>query len=192
MKHHKTLCFSTALASLLFAASVDAQQIYKWKDERGITHYSESVPPNTTAQIMDFTSTIDATPGTPAAQQPADRAVSGCQTYRCQFERMRDDRLKNEAAERAERESNLKKAAARTSSRGMSFDVYSRLEAGMSEGELLQRAGAPDYVSSDTGWRGAALNKTWFYNPTPSDPFATRVMLQAGRILEIERIKQFW
>lgn len=184
MKHHKTLYLSSVAALLLLAAGMsNAQQIYKWKDERGITHYSESVPPNTTAQIMDFTNS----PSAPAPQ--ADRAVSGCQTYRCQFERMRDDRLKTEAAER---ESNLKKAATRSSTRGMPFDVYSRLENGMSEGELLQRAGPPDYESSEFGLRGNGYYKTWYYNPTGSDPYATRIQLVAGRILEIERVKQFW
>lgn len=104
--------------------------------------------------------------------------------------------------------------------RGMAFDVYIRLKAGMTEAELLQRAGPPDY-ESDGGWvtrsqiivqgsrvidpatgrsapqRSATRNeltlpvKTWYYLPTLSDPFTTAVTLTGGRISHLDRQKKF-
>lgn len=104
--------------------------------------------------------------------------------------------------------------------RGMRFDVYIRLKQGMSEAELLQRAGAPDYesiegtdsrtqaivqdgtvIDSPTGNRvpqksvirseRTAIVKSWYYLPTTTDPFTTHVTLIGGRIAEIERTKKF-
>ena len=72
--------------------------------------------------------------------------------------------------------------------RGMDFDTYIRLQRGMSEGELLLRAGPPDYVSFD-GLRDE-LAKSFFYYPTQSDPFITVVTLRGGRIDNIERTKK--
>ena len=36
---------SLTLLALLFVASADAQEIYRWTDQQGKTHYSELVPP---------------------------------------------------------------------------------------------------------------------------------------------------
>ena len=36
---------SVALAALSIAAVADAQQVYSWKDAKGVTHYSDSPPP---------------------------------------------------------------------------------------------------------------------------------------------------
>ena len=36
---------SIALAALSIAAVADAQQVYSWKDAKGVTHYSDSPPP---------------------------------------------------------------------------------------------------------------------------------------------------
>jgi hypothetical protein len=111
-------------------------------------------------------------------------------------------------------------AVAAEPARGMAFEVYIRLKTGMSEAELLQRAGAPDY-ESDGGWqtrsrtiaqssaatdpqieepvrhRGVVRDeltqpvKTWYYLPTVSDPFTTAVTLTGGRISHLDRQKKF-
>jgi len=104
--------------------------------------------------------------------------------------------------------------------RGMAFDVYIRLKVGMSEAELLQRAGPPDYESEagvDTRSRVIAQDsvvsdpvsgrpvpqrsvvrselsqpvKVWYYLPTPADPFTTAVTLTGGRISGLDRDKKF-
>jgi hypothetical protein len=71
--------------------------------------------------------------------------------------------------------------------RGMAFDVYIRLEHGMTEGELVLRAGRPDHQSFDNPRDG---QKTFYYYPTPANPHLTTVTLRGGRIVNIERIRR--
>jgi hypothetical protein len=66
----------------------------------------------------------------------------------------------------------------------MAFETYIRLQAGMTEGELLLRAGPPDQETiEDT----RAVAKSLYYYPTSSDPFLTVVMIRGGRIANLER-----
>ena len=71
---------------------------------------------------------------------------------------------------------------------GMAFDIFIRLEKGMSEGEVLLRAGKPDSESVEniTG----NIIKSYYYFPTPSDPWITTITLRGGRIVNLERIKK--
>ena len=71
----------------------------------------------------------------------------------------------------------------------MSFDTFVRLQRGMTEGEVLLRAGAPDHASLDG--EGGYLVKTYYYFPTISDPFTTVVTLYGGRIANLQRIRKF-
>ena len=73
--------------------------------------------------------------------------------------------------------------------RGMGFDTYIRLDRGMSEGELVQRAGRPDSVGFDSAFDG--LVKWYYYFPTAADPFTTIVTVRGGRIANLERTKKF-
>ena len=73
--------------------------------------------------------------------------------------------------------------------RGMTFDTFVRLERGMTEGELLIRAGAPDHQSLD-GYQDYVV-KTFYYLPTLTDPFTTVVRLRGGRIANLQRIRRF-
>jgi len=68
--------------------------------------------------------------------------------------------------------------------RGMAFDVYIRLEHGMTEGELVLRAGRPDHQAFDNVREGL---KSYYYFPTVANPFLTTVSLRSGRIINIER-----
>jgi ketosteroid isomerase-like protein len=79
--------------------------------------------------------------------------------------------------------------AARGPVRGMDFDVFIRLERGMTEGELLVRAGPPDHVAVE-GFRDDVV-KTFYYLPTVANPFTTVVTLRGGRIVQLERIRKF-
>ncbi len=71
--------------------------------------------------------------------------------------------------------------------RGMPFEVFIRLEHGMTEGELVLRAGKPDHQSFDNLREGL---KTFYYYPTPANPFLTTVALRSGRIANIERLRK--
>jgi len=71
--------------------------------------------------------------------------------------------------------------------RGMAFDVYIRLEHGMTEGELVLRAGKPDEQSIDNVREGL---KSFYYFPTTGNPFITTISLRSGRIFNIERVRK--
>ena len=71
--------------------------------------------------------------------------------------------------------------------RGMPFEIFIRLEHGMTEGELVLRAGKPDHQSFDNLREGL---KTFYYYPTPANPFLTTVALRSGRIANIERLRK--
>ena len=78
-------------------------------------------------------------------------------------------------------------AAEEAASRGMAFDVYIRLEHGMTEGELVLRAGKPDHHALDNIREGL---KSYYYFPTLANPFLTTVTLRSGRIENIERVRK--
>lgn len=80
-------------------------------------------------------------------------------------------------------------ALAQSDARGLAFDVFIRLQQGMSEGELLLRAGKPDSQSVENMRND--IVKTYYYFPTPSDPWITTIRLEGGRIANLERIKKF-
>ena len=73
--------------------------------------------------------------------------------------------------------------------RGMDFDTYIRLQTGMSEGELLQRAGNPDQWTVDN--LQALVVKSYYYLPTTANPYITVITLRGGRVANIERTKKF-
>ena len=185
------------LALLLAAAPVAAQQIYRWVDAKGTTHYSQDPPP---AGVKAVPVPIRAEEGPPAPD------TQDCYTVRCQGERMeqriarRDELDARLAAERA--------AAAPKPARGLAFSKYISIQRGMSEGEMLGIAGEPDLKDTD----GAAITgpttvqagrnlqvparavyslKTYTYMPTSSDPFTTTITLVGGRVSEVERVRKF-
>lgn len=149
------------LIAVLASAPVAAQS-WKWVDERGVTNYGSKPPPGRPAQRVDTQSrnTID-TGGLPQRGEAEDKRQVGVQP--------------------------LPSAAAIAPARGMDFDTYIRLQRGMSEGELLNRAGSPDYVAF--GYLGDIV-KSFYYYPTVSDPFTTVIALRGGRIDHIERTKK--
>ena len=143
-------------------------QTYKWVDERGVTNYGTKPPPGKAAQPVDLQrqNTIDTN----------------------------DAQLKRETE--AKRRADLKiapppppPAPAAPVTRGMDFDTYIRLQRGMSEGELMQRAGKPDYIALAN--TGDAIVKSFYWYPTAGDPFTTLVTVRGGRIDNLERTKKF-
>ncbi|HVY05661.1 MAG TPA: hypothetical protein VHB46_06755 [Burkholderiales bacterium] len=74
--------------------------------------------------------------------------------------------------------------------RGMEFDVYIRLREGMSEGELLERAGPPDYQNVSSA-SADGFTRTYYYYPTTSDPFTTIITVDGGVITEMKRERKF-
>ena len=81
-------------------------------------------------------------------------------------------------------------AAGQNAVRGLSFDVYIRLQNGMSEGELLLRAGKPDSEAIENFRHD--IVKTYYYFPTTAHPWMTAITLRGGRISNIERTKKIF
>lgn len=162
----------TGLLLILMAGASFAAETYKWVDEKGVITYGEKPPASRQAIRVNTNS-------------------GGVIESGAQFTQ------KGVAENRRAGEDSQKRQAAATpaptfpsmSVRGMDFDVYIRLQRGMTEGELLLRAGRPDYESLD-GFR-FEIAKTYYYFPTPANPFTTAVTLRDGRIYELDRIKKF-
>ncbi|HEX2334722.1 MAG TPA: DUF4124 domain-containing protein [Burkholderiales bacterium] len=163
------------LTAVLLSATSASAQIYRWVDEKGTVHYSNSSPPQG-AKATVFDREAKAGPPSPESAE--------CYTVRCQGERL-EQRLARQqeldarlAAERA--------AATPPRPRGLDFRRYISLSRGMSEGELLTVAGSPDVLfSDDYGIRH------YTYLPTTVDPFTTTILVIGGRISQIERVRKF-
>jgi len=186
-----------AFLLLLAAAVPAAAQIYRWVDAQGRVNFSNATPPpGVRATVVD----------PDAKEVPPARESTECYTIRCQGERMdererkRDAELASAAAARA--------AAEPRPPRGLEFRKYISIQRGMSEGELLVVAGAPDLLA-DLGValaapatvplgrdhavaaRAGLTMKTYTYLPIPGDPFTTTITLVGGRVSEIERVRKF-
>jgi hypothetical protein len=72
--------------------------------------------------------------------------------------------------------------------RGMDYNVYIRLSAGMDEGEVMSRAGPPDSESVQN--IEDDIVKSWYYMPTQANPYITTVKLRGGKIVSIDRVKK--
>jgi len=161
-------------AAVTSATSVSAQ-VYRWVDEKGRVTYSNAAPPpGVKATVVDR----EAGAGAPSPDTQV------CYTLRCQGERM-EQRL----ARREELETRLaaeRAAATPPPPRGLDFRSYISLYRGMSEGELVTIAGAPDMVFSDV-----FADKRYTYLSTPANPFITTIGVVGGRVNHIERVRKF-
>ena len=159
-----------SLILFLSAGACLASDAYKWVDEKGVTNYGEKAPESRSAK--------------PVSTQPSAVIETGGQfNQKSETERRRTGEIaqKSEVA--------VAPPPAVMPVRGMDFDVYIRLQRGMTEGELLLRAGRPDFESLD-GF-GAGIVKSYYYFPTTSNPYTSVVTLRGGRIFELDRIKKF-
>lgn len=160
---------------LLFitAGACVAAETYKWVDEKGVINYGEKPPTNRQAR--------------PVNTQPGAVLETGGQ-----FGRKAETDMGRSAAEPRQAQGPAEPMLApglSTLVRGMDFDVYIRLQRGMTEGELLLRAGRPDHESLENAWN--EIVKTYYYFPTTANPFTTVVTLRGGRIDSVDRIKKF-
>ena len=151
----------SGLLLLSLGGTATAAEAYRWVDEKGVTNYGEKPPASR--------------PATPVNTSPGAIIESSGQ-----FE-------KNAPAERPSRFASEPLPGAVPGPRGMEFNVFVQLQRGMTEGELLQRAGKPDHVALES----FEIQKTYYYFPTPGNPYTTAVTMRSGRISEIERIKKF-
>jgi hypothetical protein len=155
------------LVIALAAGATFAAETYKWVDERGVTTYGQKPPAGRPATPVDTTPSGSVDTGTSRQEKPG-----------------------AETRSRAETPPAVPPAGpAATPVRGMEFDTFIRLQRGMTEGELLIRAGAPDHASVEN-FRNDIV-KTYYYFPTVANPFTTVVTVRGGRIANLDRIKKF-
>lgn len=78
------------------------------------------------------------------------------------------------------------------------FSVFIRLDTGMSEAEVLELTGPPDYVSDGGSVRyrtrhgfawGDRKSMTWYADGV--EPHTTTITFRNGRVSDIERYKKF-
>lgn len=192
-----------AVAALVVLALPGHAQTYKWKDSSGRTNYGDRPPSGVSAEQVlepfDYPANPDA-----------------CKTIQCQLERVEKSKP---AAEKVRTEAAPQPSlpAPPREARGLAFDTYIHLRRGMTEGEVLSRAGAPDVSSADgvdevsqtlagrdpqpdprAGRSFSAVKitqsrliKTYTYLPTSNDPFTTIITFRGGLVDDIQRIKKF-
>lgn len=156
---------------LCVAGNAFSAEVYRWVDERGVTHYSEKPPANRPAKVIDA--------------RPAAASVDG------------DGKLVETPVKPVQPATPVPATAMvpppppvaqETPARGMDFSVFIRLQRGMSEGELLLRAGKPDHESVEN-FRNFVV-KSLYYYPTIANPYITVVTLRGGRIADIDRTRK--
>ncbi|MEK6211663.1 MAG: DUF4124 domain-containing protein [Pseudomonadota bacterium] len=187
---------------LMMLASLVQADVYKWVDRNGSVHYGDTPPANARSRSVDlrFAGSATTTEVNSCCVANEDPPKPAEQPVYIVFA--------------------TEPPARNPAPRGLDFGVFIMLRHGMSEGELLQRAGPPDYQSTDGnsvpaialtrrgrpidqlhGWhgRGAVLSygisnqivKTFYYYPTVSNPFTTVLTLTGGRITDMQRTRQF-
>ncbi len=158
-----------ALLLPLAAGPAVAAEAYKWVDDKGVVNYGEKPPKNRPSQQVDTTPKVIIESDAKAAGKSVQPPQSPQGTVAPQ--------------------ASANPAPAPGAARGMEFDVFIRLRRGMTEAELLQRAGVPDRESVEN-FRNDIV-KSMYYMPTAGNPYVTVVTLRGGRIANLERIKQF-
>ena len=161
-----------ALFSTIAAAS--AAEIYRWVDERGVTQYSEQPPANRPAKLVDgrpAAASVDADGKLVEAAKPVPATPPAPQVA---------------IAPPPPPPGAI--ASPDKPVRGMDFATFIYLQRGMSEGEVLLRAGRPDHESVEN-FRHYVV-KSLYYYPTIANPFITIVTVRGGRVADIERTRK--
>lgn len=195
-------CRMLVVILTLVVASPALAQAYKWLDDRGVTHYSQEPPEGIKSRPVETE---------PFGVNTDDKKE--CHTIRCQGEKLDAATAREAKEQEAARQQSAAYAGPKV--RGLTFFDYIRIQRGMTEGEVLVRAGPPDYVEESASaaygvagfgngfvQRGMKIHsiitvpaygsiKTFYYFPTDADPFTTRIIFSGGRVFEIERIRKF-
>jgi hypothetical protein len=145
-----------------------AAEIYRWLDERGVTQYGEKPPANRPAKLVD---------GRPAAASvDTDGKV------------MEAPKPVAQPPQAVIAPPPGAVVPADKPVRGMDFATFIYLQRGMSEGEVLLRAGKPDFESIEN-FRNYVV-KSLYYYPTIANPFITIVTVRGGRVVDIDRTRK--
>ncbi len=97
------------LAAAFAGAPADAQ-VYKWVDDKGVTHYGQRPAHEAPSPPKKLNIRV-------TGNDPAPLPGATCYTIQCQYERMRDDRLIRDEAWRKEMETRTNLIAAQNEAR---------------------------------------------------------------------------
>jgi hypothetical protein len=125
------------LAVALLAPSLLLAQVYKWVDERGVTHYGEKPPPASVRESRVKSLDIELTGNDPPPRR------GECYTIQCQYERMRADRLEREEESRKEWELRQRAAVAQKQAEAAAAAAQARADDRWSGGRPIY--GRPIY-----------------------------------------------
>ena len=186
----KLLCFVfCALLSGPLAA-----EVYKWLDEDGNTHYGEHPPANASAIYVDVRPNL--------AEGLKKQDCRDCPAGKL------DQPVPASPV-----------AVAPAPIHGLPFEIFIQIQRGMSEAEVVLRAGTPDQeVTEGTQEHSVAIAsttksanpqtgqavrntivqrntsnlvlKTYYYLPTIADPFTTIITFRGGWVNDIQRIRK--
>lgn len=162
--------YSLAPLLILAANAVPAAEAYRWVDEKGVVNYGEKPPANRPARPVNTEPTGVIESGNSSGQKGGAGQTD---------EPRRPQTIAVPAPV---------PAPSGPAVRGMEFDTFIRLQTGMSEGELLVRAGRPDHEAVDSL---GDYDRTFYYFPTVANPYTTMVRLRSGRIVSMDRVKKF-
>ena len=165
---------SALFLALLASAPHSQADVYRWVDENGVVNYSNAVPhENAKASTVGI---ADARGGF-VSSDPLPCSA------RCQGERYAPQLARREAANAEEYAQRAELAP--PPARGLDFRRFVSLREGMSEGELLAIAGAPDLQRRERSF------DIYTYMPTPADPFVTTITLLRGKVQDLDRVRKF-
>ena len=165
---------SALFLALLASAPLSQADVYRWVDENGVVNYSNAVPhENAKASTVGI---ADARGGF-VSSDPLPCSA------RCQGERYAPQLARREAANAEEYAQRAELAP--PPARGLDFRRFVSLREGMSEGELLAIAGAPDLQRRERSY------DIYTYMPTPADPFVTTITLLRGKVQDLDRVRKF-
>ncbi|HXI38149.1 MAG TPA: DUF4124 domain-containing protein [Burkholderiales bacterium] len=165
---------SALFLALLASAPLSHADVYRWVDENGVVNYSNAVPhENAKASTVGI---ADARGGF-VSSDPLPCSA------RCQGERYAPQLARREAANAEEYAQRAELAP--PPARGLDFRRFVSLREGMSEGELLAIAGAPDLQRRERSF------DIYTYMPTPADPFVTTITLLRGKVQDLDRVRKF-
>jgi hypothetical protein len=157
----------TAIAwvAVWVAAAASAAETYKWVDEHGVTNYGEKPPAGRPAKMVN-------------TQPMGTVETDGAQPRRGEAEprRVPDVQPVPPVAP---------PPPTAGPARGMNFQTFIHLRNGMTEGELMLRAGRPDFESVENFRHD--IVKSYYYYPTVADPFITVITVRGGRVVAIDR-----
>lgn len=152
---------------------VAAAEIYRWVDERGVTQYGEKPPENRPSKLVNARPAAASVDAEGKLLEPQKSTTTLAPTPA------------TPPVPQTALVPPPGSAPVAPPVRGMDFGVYMHLRRGMSEGEVLLRAGKPDQETIEGG-RNFVV-KSLYYYPTLSDPFITVITLRGGRVAELER-----